>query len=247
MNNKDEMLRPGRNEGRKHRGATIYRLPYAETEQAEKKKKTFRFAFPRLRWIKKTRNLIVAVVLGVTVLGVGAWAGSEWFGAPKVTGQTVVQEIRDLSYLTTAEAVMMTTLEGEDAYRIYNIELPGTKRFFHIDVPAKVLVGIDLKKVSPSDIAIDKQSKQITITLPRADFLQEPNIDIDKVKAFSDEEIFRKGMTPEEQREFLTKAREQLRQEAKESGILQTAEDRAVRVLQQIYKPVGYSVNVAFK
>lgn len=39
MNNKDEMLRPGRNEERKHRGATIYRLPYAETEQAEKKRK----------------------------------------------------------------------------------------------------------------------------------------------------------------------------------------------------------------
>ncbi|WP_414631757.1 DUF4230 domain-containing protein, partial [Aneurinibacillus sp. UBA3580] len=47
--------------------------------------------------------------------------------------------------------------------------------------------------------------------------------------------------------EFLVEAREKLRQEAKENGILQTAEERAVRVMQQIYKPVGYHVNVAFK
>jgi hypothetical protein len=142
---------------------------------------------------------------------------------------------------------MMTTLEGEDVYRFYDIELPGTKRFFHLDVPAKVLVGIDLKKLSPSDISIDKNNRQITVVLPRADFLQEPNIDIDKVKVFSDEGIFREKMTPAEQQHFLTEAREKLRQEARESGVLQTAEDRAVRVLQQIYKPVGYQVNVAFR
>lgn len=39
MNNKDEMLRPGRDEERKNVGATIYRLPYAEAEQTEKKRK----------------------------------------------------------------------------------------------------------------------------------------------------------------------------------------------------------------
>jgi len=247
VNNRDDMLRSRRDAGRGQRGATIYRLPYAEMEQGPKKKRKLRSWFPRSRWVKKTRNLAGAVIVGIAVLGTGVWAGNQWFGSPDVTGQTVVQEIRDLSYLTTAEAVVMTTLEGEDAYRFYNVELPGTKRFFHIDVPAKILIGIDLKKVTPSDIAIDQQNKQMTITLPRADFLQEPNIDIDKVKVFSEEEIFRKKMTPDEQQEFLVEAREKLRQEAKENGILQTAEERAVRVMQQIYKPVGYHVNVAFK
>ncbi|MBN6186760.1 DUF4230 domain-containing protein [Aneurinibacillus sp. BA2021] len=244
MNNKDDMLRV-REAEQGHKGATIYRLPYADTEQAPPKRP--RFSFPWMRWTKKTRKWVMACVLGLAVIGAGIWAGSGWLEGPQVTGQTVVQEIRDLSYLTTAEAVMMTTLEGEDAYRFYNFELPGTKRFFHIDVPAKVLVGIDLKKVSPSDISIDESSKQITVTLPRADFLQDPNIDIEKVKAFSEEEIFRNKMTPDEQQAFLAEARAKLRREAKESGILQTAEDRAVRVLQQIYKPVGYRVNVAFK
>lgn len=247
MNNKDDMLRVRQEAEQGRKGATIYRLPYAQTEQTPQKRKRARFSFPRMRWTKQVKTWTAACVLGLAVIGAGIWAGSGWFGAPQVTGQTVVQEIRDLSYLTTAEAVMMTTLEEEDAYRFYDFELPGTKRFFHIDVPAKVLIGIDLKKVTSSDIVIDEANKQITVTLPRADFLQDPNIDIDKVKAFSEEEIFRKKMTPDEQQAFLTEARSQLRREAKASGILQTAEDRAVRVLQQIYKPVGYRVNVAFK
>jgi hypothetical protein len=245
VNNRDEILRQTRGSASERGGATVYQLPYGE--ELPKKKKRVRFRLPGLRWKKKTRNIAIAFALGVTIIGTGIWTGNALFGTPTMTSQTVVQEIRDLSYLTTAEAVMMTTLEGEDVYRFYDIELPGTKRFFHLDVPAKVLVGIDLKKLSPSDISIDKNNKQITVVLPRADFLQEPNIDIDKVKVFSDEGIFREKMTPAEQQQFLTEAREKLRQEARESGILQTAEDRAVRVLQQIYKPVGYQVNVAFR
>ncbi|AMA71907.1 MULTISPECIES: DUF4230 domain-containing protein [Aneurinibacillus] len=245
MNNKDEILQRTRDSVNERGGATVYRLPYAEKEPEQKGR--FRLKFPLLQWLNKWKKIVAFFVLGCIIIGSGIWAGSGMFGASRVTSQTVVQEIQELSYLTTAEVVMMTTLEGEDAYRFYNIELPGTKRFFHIDVPAKILVGIDLKKVTPSDIRIDETNKQITITLPRADFLQAPNIDINKVKVFTDEGIFREKMTPEEQREFLIRAQDKLRQEAVGSGVLRTAEDRAVRVLQQIYKPVGYQVNVAFK
>jgi hypothetical protein len=245
VDNKNKIARQTRHSGEESTGAKIYRLPYPEVKR--NKKRSWRTFFPARKWMKKGRQISLIALTVLALLGAGAWSGKTFFNSPDVTSQTVVQEIHDLSYLTTAEAVVTTTLEGQDAYQFYNMKVPGTERFFHIDVPAKLLVGIDLTKLRPSDISIDGSNKQITVLLPRADFLQEPNIDIDKVKTFSSQEVFREKLTPEEQQHLLTRAREQIREEAAVSGVLQAAEDRAVKVLQQIYKPVGYQVNVAFK
>ena len=253
MNNKEEIVRQVRGTGSENGKATIYRLPYGEIEdepEAERKKpkkKMWLWRVPGARALKKARRWLIAMAAGVLVIAGGFVVNEKWLGAPDVSSQTIVEEVKELSYLTTAEAVVVTTLEGEDAYKFYNLELPGTKRIVHMDVPAKLLVGIDLKQVTANDVSIDKANKQITVVLPHAGFLQEPNIEMDKVKMFSESGMFRRDLSPQEQQELLIQARGKLEQEAAESGIVRTAEERAVRVLQQLYKPVGYHVNVAFR
>ncbi|WCN38299.1 DUF4230 domain-containing protein [Aneurinibacillus uraniidurans] len=254
MNSKEEIIRQVREMGSENRKATVYHLPYGEVESEsvqepvppKSKKKMWLLRVPGMRMWKKVRGFLVAMVVGGLFVAGGMVMGDKWFSTP-MNSQTVVEEVRELSYLTTAEAVVTTTLTGEDAYKFYNMELPGTKRVVHMDVPAKLLAGINMKQVTENNISIDQASKQITILLPHASFLQEPNIDMDKVKLFSESGMFRRDLSPEEQQELLVEARSKLEQEAAESGVLQTAEDRAVRVLQQIYKPVGYRVNVAFQ
>jgi hypothetical protein len=229
-------------EHKKTSGAVIYHLPYEQVEQ--KKNRTF---LPGKKIIKKIRGGVIMAVIAVALIVGGGIAGKLFFVSTPIDSQTVIQEVRQLSYLTTAEAVMTTTLEGEQDYKWNTIKIPGTNRFYHMDVPAKVLAGVDLSKLKPGDISIDEDSKQITIVLPHAQFLQEPNIDISKVKMITQQGIFSKRFTPEEEKHFLVQARDKLRQEAAANGILPSAEDRAVKVLQQIYKPTNYSVNVAFK
>lgn len=253
MNNKEEIVRQVRGTGSENGKATIYRLPYGEmehkpaVERKKPKKKMWLLRVPGARLLKKVRRWLIAAAAGVLLAAGGFIAGDHWFATPTLSSQTIVEEVRELSYLTTAEAVVITTLEGEDVYKFYDMELPGTKRMVHLDVPAKLLVGIDLKQLAANDVSIDKENKQITVVLPHAGFLQEPNIEMDKVKLFSESGMFRRDLSPEEQQELLVQARGKLMQEAAESGIVQTAEERAVRVLQQIYKPVGYHVNVAFR
>ncbi|WP_027416948.1 DUF4230 domain-containing protein [Aneurinibacillus terranovensis] len=224
-------------------GAVVYHLPYKEM----KRKKTFRDWLPGGKWGEKVRRVGWMALLAVVLMLSGALADKAFFSQPPVTGQAVVQDVRELSYLTTVQAIMTTTLEGEDAYKWFNVKLPGTDRFFHFDVPATILAGVDLTKLQLQDVSIDKDNKQITLMLPHADFLEQPNIDIDKVKSYTNQGIFRPKMTFAEEKQFLAQAREKLRQQAAANGILATAEDRAVKVLQQIYKPAGYHVNIAFR
>ncbi|BAU26726.1 uncharacterized protein DUF4230 [Aneurinibacillus soli] len=255
MNNKEEIIRQVRETGSENGKATVYHLPYGEIEpqsvsksvSTKPKKKMWLFRVPGARMWKNMRRFLVVAVAGVLLVAGGIVVGNKWISTPDMNRQTVIEEVRELSYLTTAEAVVTTTLTGEDAYKFYDMELPGTKRVVHMDVPAKLLVGINLKQLTANDISIDQINKQITIILPHAGFLQEPNIDMDKVKLFSESGMFRRDLSPSEQQELLVQARGKLEQEAAESGVIQTAEDRAVRVLQQIYKPVGYHVNVAFQ
>ncbi|WCK53984.1 DUF4230 domain-containing protein [Aneurinibacillus sp. Ricciae_BoGa-3] len=241
MDNKQK-IRYAREDDKKTSGAVIYRLPYDQVEQ-----KKIRALLPGKKTIKKIRKGVIMAVIAILLMAGGGIAGKLLPVSSPVDSQTIIQQVRQLSYLTTAEAVMTTTLEEEQDYTWNNLKIPGTNRFYHMDVPAKILAGVDLSKLKPGDISIDQDSKQITIVLPHAQFLQEPNIDISKVKIITQQGIFSKRFTPNEEKRFLTEARDKLRQEAAANGILPSAEDRAVKVLQQIYKPLNYSVNVAFK
>ena len=114
-------------------------------------------------------------------------------------------------------------------------------------MPATVIAGVDLKQVSPRDIKINDKEKELEIVLPPADFIQEPSIQMDKIITYSDEGLLRQEPKWDEGFDLGAQAQKQIKKEAKETGLLQTAEKNAEKVLKEFFKNLGYSVKVSFK
>jgi hypothetical protein len=197
---------------------------------------------------KKMRLLLTVLVLAA--LAMGGWSAyTAVFQGP--TRETFVSGVRDMATLATAEAYVMTTVEGKDN-KLFGmdiaIDLPGTKRNYFIVIPAKLLAGVDLKNLSADDVQLDSGKKQVTITLPHATFVQE-SIQMDQVKMFTSEGLLRSPLSAKEGVDLLSQGQvmEKLRQEANAADVLKTAEGNAEKALQGLYKGLGYEVQVKFE
>ncbi|WP_318509099.1 DUF4230 domain-containing protein [Bacillus sp. T3] len=195
------------------------------------------------------RIIIIILIVGllVSILG-NIWLFSGGTFNQKTT--IFVENVQELANLATAEAQVKTVIKqkdnklfGKDIKR----DLPGTKQELILIVPATVIAGVDLKKVSPSDIKVNDKEKEIEIVLPRADFIQDPAIQMDKVITFSDEGLLRQEPDWDEGFDLAAHAQKQIKEEVKETGLLKTAEKNAEKVLKEFFKNLGYSVKVSFK
>src|SRR5690606_26176787 len=105
-----------------------------------------------------------------------------------------VENVQELSTLATAEAHVKVIIEQEDNKLFgeeINVNFPGTQRELLLVGPATVIAGVDLKGITSEDIKIDEKNKKLEMSLPPAAFIQEPAIQMEKVKTFSDEGLFR--------------------------------------------------------
>jgi hypothetical protein len=192
---------------------------------------------------------IIMIALFLTVMT----AGSVWLLSgntfKKETG-AFVEQVQELASLATAQAHMKVVIEQEDNQlfgKDIAFNLPGTKRELMLVVPATVVAGVDLKQVTEEDIQIDEQKRELRMVLPRAELIQEPAIQMDQVRTFSDEGILRSEVKWDEGFDLGAEAQDTIEQEAIEAGLLQTAEQNAVKVLQGFFDNLGYSVKLTFK
>jgi hypothetical protein len=190
--------------------------------------------------------LIMAIVVFLTLviaLGVFRLFGGSTFKQESVT---FVERVQKLATLATAEAHMKEVLYQEDNKNFLNINLPGTKREVLLVVPATVIAGVDLKGITSKDMDINEETKEIDITLPHADLIQEPSVQMDKIQALDKNGLFRADVKMDEGFELAAEAQEKIRQGAISSGLLDTAEKNAEKVLKELFKNIGYTVNVKF-
>ncbi|MDF0725825.1 DUF4230 domain-containing protein [Cytobacillus sp. S13-E01] len=190
--------------------------------------------------------LLALVLVIITASGLWLFSGST-FSKERTT---FVEQVQELATLATAEAHVKVIIEQQDNMlfgKDIALNIPGTKRELLLVVPATVIAGVDLKEIDSADIKVDEKSKELTITLPRAVFLQDPAIQMDKVRTFSDEGLFRGEVKWTEGFNLAAQAQETIMEEAIELGLLQTAEKSAVKVLKEFFSNLGYSVNVSYK
>ena len=204
------------------------------------------------RWIRTRIGKRVRAALylvAALAVGWGLWTG--FAQQTKLSATVFVTGVKEMSTLATAEAYVMTTIEGQDN-KIFGQEIgfdfPGTKRTFMFVVPAKIIAGVNLEGLTESDVAIDQASKTVTLTLPHATFISEA-VQNDKVRVFSNEGLFRSTITAKEGLDLISQAKvtDQLHAEAENAGILQTAEANAEKALRTMYAKFGYDVKVVYK
>ncbi|WP_406686039.1 DUF4230 domain-containing protein, partial [Rossellomorea vietnamensis] len=176
--------------------------------------------------------LVFLLVMGGAAIGIYSLLSGSTFTEEK---GSFVERIQEMSSLATAQGFVKAVIEQEDNQlfgKEINADLPGTKRKLLMVVPGTVLAGVDLQGIDEKDIVVDEEKKEIQLTLPRAEILQEPSIDTDNIKTFSVEGIFRNDVDWNEGFALAEVAKDQISQEAVEQGILQAAEKNAEKSLK---------------
>jgi hypothetical protein len=193
-------------------------------------------------------KIILPMVILVFLIGFIASGGIRIFTDSIFKQESVVfvEQVQELATLATAEAHIKTVIHEKESKNFLNINLLGTKRELLLVVPATVIAGVDLKEVTSNEMVINEKTKEIDITLPHAKLIQEPSIQMEKIQAVDKNGIFLADIKMNEGFEKAAGAQEQIRQEAISSGLLETAEKNAEKVLKEFFKNIGYTVNVRF-
>lgn len=192
------------------------------------------------------------IVIGVIVSLVILFAGNVYLQKEEtLKSESVVESIQKLATLATAQAHTKTIISKEDNKlfgKSISYDLPGSKRTLFMVVPGDVTAGVDLKNLTKKDITLDTNTKEIHITLPHATIVQEPSIDLKDIQIFSDEGIFRSSnVNWDDGSEQVDLAKQKIKKEAIQFGLLKTAEDNARLALQEFFKNLNYTVTVTFK
>ncbi|TCN23971.1 DUF4230 domain-containing protein [Mesobacillus foraminis] len=202
---------------------------------------------------RKMKYSILTIVATLLLMsGLGTFTFYKLFSGSTSQSEsiTIVEQVQELATLATAEAVVTTVIKEEDNKlfnKELNIHLPGTKRTVLLVVPATVLAGVDLQNVSERDIKVNEEQKEISLTIPHASIIQEPSIQMDKVETYSEEGLFRSEVNWEEGFDLAAAAKQEIEKEAQGMGLLEKAEDSAVKVISNFYHNLGYSVKIEFK
>ncbi len=211
----------------------------------------------RSRSIKVPKKLfsvqpwIIGVVLGVllTLAALFVWHNPFQKSATFKSG-SVVESIQKLSTLATAQERVKTILSKEDNKlfgKTISFDFPGSKRTLFLVVPGEVTAGVNLKDLTQKDVTLDEQTKTIHITLPHATIVEDPSIDSKHIQTFSDQGIFRSGVNWDEGFKLEDLAKQRIKKEAINSGLLKTAEDNARIALKNFFINLGYKVTISFK
>jgi hypothetical protein len=187
-----------------------------------------------LRW-----GLVVVVLAAVLILGVlvirSATGAISRFGQPsepRITQQTVVERLREVAKLVATEMTLRDVVIYEQT------RLMSTKKVLLV-VTGKVSAGIDMER--GTEVRIDSADKRITVTLPPAQIL---SVDVLNVTTYDERAGLLNPFTSEDRDLIQRRIRGQLMAAARQSGILEHADQSAAKVLVQLLARDGYTVEI---
>ena len=152
-----------------------------------------------------------------------------------------VLQLRELSELATTEYTLTKIVKASDDQTWYKF---GDRRIL-ISCKAVVKAGIDLSELKDSDVRVNGEG--ISVRLPKARIV---SIDIrpeDIRTEFQEVGVFRSDFSAEERNLLMQQAEARIREQALETGILQTAQTNASLVLGNLLRSMGYkTVDLGF-
>jgi Protein of unknown function (DUF4230) len=187
-----------------------------------------------LRWGVAVVILAVVLIFGVLVIR-GATSAIGRFGQPaepRITQQTVVERLREVAKLVATEMTLRDVVIYE------HTRFASTKKVLLV-VTGKVSAGIDMEH--GTEVRIDSVDKRITVTLPPAQIL---SVDVLNVTTYDERAGLLNPFTPEDRDLIQRRIRGQLMSAARQSGILEHADQSAAKVLVQLLARDGYTVEI---
>ena len=151
---------------------------------------------------------------------------------PRVTHDVVVQQVESVAKLVSSEMTL------RDVVIFENSRYGSTKRGLYV-ITGKVLAGIDLEQ--GTGVKIDHAARRIAIALPPAKILA---VDVLDVKTYDEQAGLWNPFTAEDRDVIQGRIRAQFLTAARQSGILQHADESANRVLTELLTRDGYTVEI---
>lgn len=200
-------------------------------------------------WINRFGRKILLPVLITIASIVVFWLYPR--GAQMTETTIFAEQIQELAFLATAEA-KVTLVKEEVDHKLFGMDiplnfLPGTQREILLIIPATVIAGVDLEKVTSEQIIVNEEEKELEIILPRATFLQDPAIQMDSIRTWSGTGLLRGEVKWDEGFDLAGGAQEEIKEEAVNMGILETAEISAEKVLEGFFTNLGYEVAITYE
>jgi hypothetical protein len=176
--------------------------------------------------------LAAAVALLVVRRASDAIAGFGRPAEPQITQQSVVERLREVAKLVATEMTLRDVVIYEQT------RFASTKKVLLV-VTGKVSAGIDMEH--GTSVEIDSAGKRITVTLPPAQII---SVDVLNVTTYDESAGLLNPFTPEDRDLIQRRIRGQLMTAARQSGILQHADQSAAKVLTELLSRDGYTVEI---
>jgi Protein of unknown function (DUF4230) len=182
--------------------------------------------------------LVVGTVVWVSVgLGLLRWTGMFRGAATvfNVNQPTVVRQIQQLQRLETVNYTMDKIISGEHDNPYLPKFLAGDRLL--LVVHGEVIAGVDLGKVQPGDISVNRRT--ISLRIPAAEVFS-TRIDSAKTRVYSRDTGLFSSPDPNLESDVRAEAERELQQAALQDGVLKTAEQNAQNTLSSLLKGLGF-------
>ena len=151
---------------------------------------------------------------------------------PRITQELVVERLREVAKLVATEMTLRDVVTYEQT------QFRSTKRTLLV-VTARVSAGIDLR--ASTNVSIDSVAKRITISLPPSQIL---SVDVVNVRTYDERAGLWNAFDAEDRDVIQRRIRMQLMETARQSGILEHADQGAARALTELLARDGFTVEI---
>ena len=180
-------------------------------------------------------GVVLAIAAAGSITLIRRAVGGFAFGQraePRVTQQVVVERLRQVAKLVATEMTLRDVVTYEQtAFR-------STKRTLLV-VTARVAAGIDL--AHSTEVSIDSTTRRITLSLPPAQIM---SVDVVNITTYDERAGLWNAFDAEDRDVIQHRIRTQLMVAARQSGILEHADQSAARVLSELLSRDGYTVEI---
>lgn len=184
-------------------------------------------------WGLVVLGLLFVAVAGVTIIrGASGMLGR--FGRPaepQISQAFVLERLQDVAKLVATEMVLRDVVIYEQTH------FHSTKRALLV-VTGRVSAGINLRR---AEVQVDVPAKRVDVTLPPAEIL---SVEVLNVTTYDEQSGLLNPFTPDDRDLIQFRIRTQLKEAARQSRILEHADQSAVKALEELFKPDGYTVKI---
>jgi hypothetical protein len=185
-----------------------------------------------LAWGFVALALVLGAAIGMAL--VRRAFGGALFGKsePVMSQEFVVERLKEVAKLVSSEMTLRDVVTYEQT------QFRSTKRTLLV-VTARVSAGIDLRH--DTDVRIDSAAKRIVISLPPAQIM---GVDVINMTTYDEHAGLWNPFTAEDRDVIQGRIRAQFLTAARQSGILQHADESATHVLTELLTRDGYTVEI---